>query len=102
MVCEAVVLSTQEKQPLPVYSKVYSTVSDGFKSEKEEIMKSIDSILSFIKKKATFVCDRGYDDIKIFKKIADNDHNFVIRLKKTRNVICKGSENGMWEYKQKK
>lgn len=102
-VCEAVVLSTKEKQPLPVYSKVYSTISKGFKSEKDETMKSIDAVLSIIEKKGTFVCDRGYDDVKVFEKILNNGHDFVIRLKKTRNVTCKGKTKNTGELaKQRK
>lgn len=102
-VCEAVVLSTKEKQPIPVYSKVYSTISDGFKSEKDETMQSIDAVLGIVEKTATFVCDRGYDDVKIFEKIMNNGHHFVIRLKKTRNVICKGKVKNVGELaKQRK
>src|SRR5699024_6673532 len=39
------------------------------------------------KKQATFVMDRGYDNIKVMKKILKQGNNFIIRLKKNRNLL---------------
>lgn len=36
-------------------------------------------------KKATFVMDRGYDNVEMMKRILQQEDNFVIRLKKNRH-----------------
>ena len=49
----------KEKQPISLYSHIYSTESKEFKSMNGETLKSIEYIKSIIEKKCTFVCDRG-------------------------------------------
>src|SRR5699024_9756414 len=38
-------------------------------------------------KKATFVMDRGYDNVEMMKKILKQEDNFIIRLKKNRHLL---------------
>lgn len=38
-------------------------------------------------KKATFVMDRGYDNIEVMKKVLNQEDNFIIRLKKNRHLL---------------
>ena len=48
------------KQPISLYSHIYSTESKEFKSMNEETLKSIEYIKSIIEKKCTYLSHRGY------------------------------------------
>lgn len=90
--CNATVLTKNEKQPLPIYSKVYSSKSDGFISSNEETYKSIDAVRSCLKKKSLMVFDRGYDDVKLFNYVLSNDDDILVRLKENRCFLFKGKK----------
>ena len=82
----------KEKQPISLYSHIYSTESKEFKSMNGETLKSIEYIKSIIEKKCTFVCDRGYDAniyYEYFLKEECND-DFIIRLTEKRKLMFKG------------
>lgn len=92
-VCEATVVTKNEKQPISLYSHIYSTESQGFQSMNDETLKSIQYVKSVIRNKVTFVCDRGYDANIYFDYFLDmnrNQDDFVIRLKENRNLLFKG------------
>lgn len=92
-VAEAVVISEKQKQPIPIYSHVYSTESQGFKSMPDETIKSIQFVKEHIPQRCTFVGDRGYDSngfFKFFLEENENKDDFVIRLKGNRNLLFKG------------
>lgn len=87
--CNAVVLSKNKKQPIPVYSKVYSTKSKGFVSANEETYKSIDAVRECVGRKTLMVFDRGYDDKKLFDYVLKGGDDLLVRLKDNRNFIFK-------------
>ena len=92
-VCEAVALSSNNKQPIPLYSYIYSTDSNGHKSMPDETIKSLDAMKTILKHPISGIFDRGYDSNTFFKYFAEHpDDDFVIRLKGNRNVIVKGHE----------
>lgn len=95
-VCEAVILGVREKQPMSVYSKIYSCQSDDFKSKKNYTFESIDAVRNTTNRTTTFVADRGYDDKKIYKYIEEKGDCFVIRLNK-RNLYFKGKARNIKE-----
>ena len=64
-VCEAVVLTKNEKQPISLYSEIYSCKSNGFVSMNKYTKDSIDTVRNVVKRKCNMVFDRGYDDNKI-------------------------------------
>lgn len=47
-VCEAVALSSNNKQPIPLYSYIYSTDSNGHKSMPDETIKSLDAMKPYL------------------------------------------------------
>ncbi len=53
-VCEAVILGKNEKQPISVYSEIYSCKSEGFVKKNQYTMESIDTVIN--------VLNRGYDE----------------------------------------
>lgn len=104
-VCEASVVTKKQRQPISLYSKVYSTKSDGFKSTNEETIKSIKAVQNILNKSCTFVMDRGYD-ANIFYKFFLNENegkdDFIIRLKKNRNLLFKGKSKNAGEIAKKR
>jgi len=82
----------KEKQPISLYSKIYSAESKSFKSMNDETMKSIKKVKSVITKRCTFACDREHDANVLFNYFIDDNNkqdDFIIRLKETRNLLFK-------------
>ena len=94
-VCEATVLSKNKKQPISIYSKIYSCKSHNFISKNTYTMESIEAAEKLIGEKFTGIFDRGYDDNKIFKYMSDKQHKFVIRLDDERKLIFKGKKRSV-------
>ena len=88
--CNAVVLTKNMKQPAPVYSKIYSSKSEDFKSSNTETYKSIDAFRECVKRKSLMVFDRGYDDYKLFDYVIRGGDDLLVRLKKNRVFLFKG------------
>lgn len=83
-----IAVGKKTKHPIPLYSHLYSSIEKGFISENEETYKGLDHVRSVLEdKKATFVMDRDYDNIKIMKKILDQKDDFIIRMKRNRHLI---------------
>jgi len=96
-VCEATILTKNEKQPMSIYSKIYSTKSKGFKSMNHYTMESIKRAEEVIGSDFTGVFDRGYDDNKIFDYMSEKHHKFVIRLDDARILLFKGKKRNVEE-----
>ena len=96
-VCEAVILTKNEKQPISVYSEIYSCKRDHFISKNKYTMESIDTVREVLKRKCNMVFDRGYDDNKIINYVDKNGDYFVIRMEDKRNFICKGKKKNCHE-----
>lgn len=92
-ICEAVALSSHNKQPIPLYSYIYSSNSVGHKSMPDETLKSISAIKTILKRPISGIFDRGFDSNTFYTYFyAHPEDDFVIRLKKNRHVIVKGKE----------
>lgn len=96
-VCEATVLTKNEKQPISIYSKIYSCKSKNFISKNTYTLESIKSTEKLIGKNFIGIFDRGYDDNKIFKYMSNNNHKFVIRLDDERTLLFKGKKRSVKE-----
>ena len=82
-------LSSEYKQPIPIYSRVYSTEEKGYVSNNTETLKSIEFLSSHFPKTNIRTLDRGYDAGFIYDYFIPRKESFIIRLDK-RNVIFKG------------
>jgi hypothetical protein len=83
-----IAVAPKTKHPISVYSHLYSAAEEGFLSANEETYKGLDHVNRLVaEKQATFVMDRGYDNIEVMKKVLKQENNFIIRLKKTRNLL---------------
>lgn len=96
-VCEAVVLTKNQKQPLSVYSNIYSCKSENFESKNTYTLESINAVENVVGEKFTGIFDRGYDDNKIFEHMTDNGHKFVVRLDDSRTLLFKDKKRSVEE-----
>ena len=96
-ICEAVILTKNEKQPVSVYSKIYSCKSDGFKSMNEYTNQSIEKVRNVLNSRCNMVFDRGYDDNKVIDLIDKNGDYFVIRMDDKRNFLFKGKKKNCYD-----
>lgn len=96
-VCEATVLTKNEKQPLSIYSQIYSCKSDSFESKNFYTLESIKAAERVCGEDFTGVFDRGYDDNKIFQYMTKHKHRFVVRLDDARTLLFKGKKKSVEE-----
>ncbi len=89
---EATVL-THSKQPVSIFSKIYSTDSADYISQRDVTFDSIRQSLFYFGH-ATFVMDRGYDDNNVIQKLEKLGQNIVIRLKVNRKIFL--PDQGTW------
>lgn len=96
-VCEAVVLTQNQAQPISVYSKIYSCKSESFKSMNVYTQESIKAVENVVGTQFTGVFDRGYDDNKIIDYMSNDNRKFVIRLNDKRTLLFKGKRRKVEE-----
>ena len=96
-VCEATVLTKKEKQPISIYSKIYSCKSANFKSKNEYTMESIRRAEEVTEGRFIGIFDRGYDDNKLIDTMSQGKRKFVVRLKDDRILIFKNKKRKVEE-----
>ena len=96
-VCEATILTKNEKQPMSIYSKIYSCKSKNFVSKNKYTLESIKAAENVVGNDFIGIFDRGYDDNKIFNYMSENGHKFVIRLDDERTLLFKGKKRSVGE-----
>ena len=97
-VCEATILTKNEKQPMSIYSQIYSCKSNNFESKNKYTMESIKAAEELVGDNFIGVFDRGYDDNKIIHYMSI--HKFVIRLDDERVLLFKGKRHSVEEIAQ--
>jgi len=83
-------LTANHKQPIPVYSRVYSSTEDGYKGNNAETLKSLQFMSKHFPKANIRAFDRGYDAGYIFDYLITNGENFIVRSVGKRHCIYKG------------
>ena len=96
-VCEATMLTKNEKQPISVYSKIYSCKSQNFRSKNNYTLESIKAVEELVGDQFTGIFDRGYDDNKIFQYMSKGKRKFVVRLDDDRTLLFKGKKKSVEE-----
>ena len=96
-ICEAVVLGKEQKQPISLYSEIYSCKSNNFISKNKYTFESIDTVRKVLSRKCNMVFDRGYDDNKILDYVDSNGDYFVIRMDDKRNFLFKGKKKNCYK-----
>ena len=85
----AAVLSSENKLPFGIYSRIYSTKDEDFVSEIEEYLDCFEYISRHFSKDNVRTMDRGFDNNKYYRYFIRNNEKFIIRAKKNRNVRFK-------------
>jgi hypothetical protein len=85
-------LSSEHKQPIPVYSRIYSTEEKGYLSNNTETIKSLEFLSSHFPKANIRALDRGYDAGFIYDYFIPRDESFIVRMVGDRNIIHKGKK----------
>lgn len=87
---EITALTKEHKMPIPVYSRVYSSIEDGFISQDNEILNGLKSITAQFGSKGVRTLDRGFDANVYYTYFLKNAEPFVIRCTMNRSVIFEG------------
>lgn len=90
MVTEMVGLTARQKQPVSLFSRIHSSSEKGFKSTNEVLFEGLRHVIGHLKKKATFVFDRGYDMNALFDFLHEKQQHYIIRLTEKRKIFWKG------------
>lgn len=83
-------LTPEKKQPIGVYTRVYSASEAGFVSEDEEVLKALRFLGKHFSKNNIRALDRGYDANIYFEHFLKAKERFIIRAKRNRDVLYKG------------
>jgi Transposase DDE domain len=85
----AIGIGQNGKQAL-LYHKTYSSLEDGFKSEREEIRIAIQTVTTALRAQGVgriiWILDRGFDDRKVIDWILATGGCYVIRARHDRNI----------------
>lgn len=84
-------LTAKHKQPIPVYSRLYSSEEEGYISNNAETLKSLAFVSAHFPKEMIRAFDRGYDAGYIFDYLIPQEENFIVRMNE-RSVIYKGDK----------
>jgi hypothetical protein len=83
-------LTATNKQPIPVYSRIYSTVEEEYASNNAETLKSLKYISEHFSKTNIRALDRGYDAGYIYDYFIPLNESFIVRTVGNRNCVYKG------------
>ena len=84
-------LAAEHKQPIPVYSRIYSSNEEDYISNNAETLKSFEFLSSHFPKANIRALDRGYDAGYVFDYFIPHDEAFIVRMN-DRNVLYKGEK----------
>jgi hypothetical protein len=76
----------------PLYSELYSSCADEFRSENRQILKAIDTLDSYLNGKGVWVIDRGGDRKTLINQLLSRDLRFIIRIKPNRYLSLATSQ----------
>jgi hypothetical protein len=82
-------LTPEQKAPIGVYSRVYSSEEEQFVSADDEVLKGLRFLRKYFKRNNIRAFDRGFDANIYYEDLIDHQEKFVIRAKKNRDVIYK-------------
>jgi hypothetical protein len=83
-------LTAKHKQPIPVYSHVYSSKEDNYVSNNVETLKSLAFLSAHFPKTNIRTLDRGYDGGFIYNYFLPREESFIVRTTGNRNCISNG------------
>ena len=84
-------LTAEHKQPIPVYSRVYSSLEEDYISNNHETLNSFSFLSSHFPKTTIRALDRGYDAGYVFDYFVPRQEAFIVRMN-DRNILHKGEK----------
>ena len=84
-------LTAEHKQPIPVYSRVYSSLEQDYVSNNAETIKSFKFMSSHFPQTTIRALDRGYDAGYVFDYFILREETFIVRMN-DRNILYKGEK----------
>ena len=88
-VAEICTLLNKGKQPVSLYSRIYSSESEDFISANVETQNALISVFHDFPD-ATYIFDRGYDANEHFRFMYRHGKKFIVRIKENRTIRHKG------------
>ena len=88
-VAEICALLDKGKQPVSLYSRIYSSESEDFISANAETQNALISVFRDFPD-ATYIFDRGYDANEHFRFMYQHGKKFIVRIKENRTICLKG------------
>jgi len=98
---EACALSSGNKLPIPIYTRLYSTVEKSFISVDDEALKCFAHLTRYFGKGCIRTMDRGFDNVRYYKYFLTHNEEFVIRAKINRDVIFRGEKLNILKLSQR-
>lgn len=92
-VAQVVGLTEKTYQPCPIAHEIYSSSTEGYKSNNDVTHQQIELVTTTFGPHSTLVFDRGYDDVKIMEHVHATGASFVIRVQKNRKYIIEGKKH---------
>lgn len=90
---EVVGINREAKEKFPILTKIYSSTTEDFKSENEEIKKVIRTLEARYGERGIYTVDRGGDRGQILKEMLKRTkRRFVIRMVGTRDIEIKAGK----------
>lgn len=90
LVTEIVGLTASKKQPISLFSHIHSSKEKSYKSTNMVLFRGLESVISSLQQRATFIFDRGYDMNALFNFMTKREQDFIIRLTEKRKLFWKG------------
>lgn len=90
---EAVALSDNNQQPIPVYENLYPCTKKGGIGFKAETKKCLQNLRENFDNSFVRVLDRGFDTGDIITEFSDNNEMFILRVNQNRKAVHKGKES---------
>jgi len=91
-----IVAINKKGQPVSVSSKLYTATEQEFESANTIRCEAVKEVVKN-NGSGTFVCDRGFDDVKFFNFLSKIHQKYIIRCKSNRNVIDNGKAINIYE-----
>ena len=76
---EIAALTENKELPIEIYSRIYSSLEKGFKSQNIEALNGLDFVEKYFGQKGIYALDRGYDANRYYEYFSKGKKDFVIR-----------------------
>ena len=84
-----------------LYHRLFSSKAPGFVSESHEIQQALTTVSQAItplkaRMTVTWLVDRGFDDVAVWRTIWEQDEHVVCRVKHTERLVAFQAHDGQW------